>query len=73
MLATILVEELVPADHKPGAIWQLVGKMNLRRFSESLRTSRGCAGTSAWDPQLLVSVWVYAYSKGSVPPERSSG
>jgi transposase len=38
--------------------------MDLSRFSESLRTSQGCAGRSAWDPQLLVSVWVYAYSEG---------
>lgn len=64
MMAPIYVEELIPADHKARAIWQLVEMMDLSRFVESLRTSQGCAGRSAWDPRLLVSVWVYAYSEG---------
>jgi len=63
-MVTICVEELIPADHKARAIWQFVGSMDLSRFSEAFRTSRGCAGRPAWDPQLLVSVWVYAYSEG---------
>src|SRR5438067_946279 len=63
MLATIYVEELIPADHKARAIWHLVETMDLSRFSESFRTSQGCVGRAAWDPQLLVSVWVYAYSE----------
>jgi transposase len=64
MLATIYVEELIAADHKARAIWQLVGNMDLSRFVEPLRTTQGSAGRPAWDPQLLVSVWVYAYSEG---------
>lgn len=63
-MVTICVEDLVPADHKARAIWQFVGSMDLSRFSESLRTSQGCAGRPAWDPHLLVSLWVYAYSEG---------
>jgi transposase len=63
-MAMISVEELIPADHKARAIWQLVGRMDLSRFSEALRTSQGCAGRPAWDPHLLVSLWVYAYSEG---------
>jgi transposase len=58
------VEELIPADHKARAIWDLVGRMELSRFTETLRTTTGCAGRSAWDPQLMVSLWVYAYSEG---------
>jgi transposase len=64
LMAPIYVEELIPADHKARAIWQLVEMMDLSRFLASLRTSQGCAGRSAWDPRLLVSVWVYAYSEG---------
>jgi len=63
-MVTIYVEELVAADHKARAIWRLVEKLDLSRFLEPVRTSRGCAGRPAWDPQLLVSVWVYAYSEG---------
>ena len=63
-MAPIYVEELIPADHKARAIWDLVGRMDLSRFLEPLRTARGCPGRPAWDPHLLVSVWVYAYSEG---------
>ena len=62
-LALIYVEELIPADHKARAIWELVGRMDLSAFSQPLRTTAGCAGRPAWDPRLLVSVWVYAYSE----------
>lgn len=64
MLAQIYIEELIPADHKARAIWELAGRMDLSRFSESLRTTEGRAGRPAWDPRLLVSLWVYAYSEG---------
>ena len=60
----IYVEELIPADHKARAIWELAGRMDLSRFTEALRTAAGCAGRPAWDPQLMVSLWVYAYSEG---------
>src|SRR5437773_1776155 len=64
MIATIYVEELIPADHKARAIWDLVGNMDLSPFAEPLRTTHGSAGRPAWDPHLLVSLWVYAYSEG---------
>ncbi len=64
MMAKIYVEELIAADHKARAIWELVGRMDLSRFSEPLRTVQGGAGRPAWDRQILVSVWVYAYSEG---------
>jgi transposase len=64
VLAQIYVEELIPAEHKARAIWDLVGRMDLSRFAEALRTTAGCAGRPAWDPQLMVSLWVYAYSEG---------
>jgi transposase len=63
-IVMIDVEELIPADHKARAIWDLVGRMDLSKFSEPLRTAVGSAGRPAWDPQLLVSLWVYAYSEG---------
>ena len=64
MMATIYVEELIAPDHKARAIWQLVEQMDLTGFCEALHTAVGCAGRAAWDPRLLVSVWVYAYSEG---------
>jgi transposase len=58
------VEALIGADHKARAIWELAGRMDLSRFTAALKTREGQAGREAWDPQLLVSVWIYAYSEG---------
>lgn len=64
VMAMLWVEELIPADHKARAIWELVGRMDLSRFTEPLKTTTGRVGRAAWDPHLLVSLWVYAYSEG---------
>jgi transposase len=63
IMAEIYVEELIDPNHKARAIWELVGKMDLSQFLEPLRTTVGDAGRAAWDPRLLVSLWVYAYSE----------
>jgi hypothetical protein len=39
MMATICVEELIAADHKARAIWELVEKMDL---------SGACSGWAGW-------------------------
>lgn len=64
MMAQIYVEELIGPDHKARAIWELAGRMNLSGFAESLKTRQGEVGRAAWDPRLLVSIWVYGYSEG---------
>jgi len=64
MLAHICVEDLIPCDHKARAIWALIERMDLSRFAEPLLTTQGCAGRPAWNPNLLVSLWVYGYSEG---------
>lgn len=64
MLAHICVDELIGADHKARAIWELTGRVDLSRFQEPLKTRVNQVGRAAWDPRLLVSVWVYAYSEG---------
>lgn len=58
------VERLVGADHPVRAIWELVGRLNLRRFYEAIESSAEEGGRPAFDPQLLISLWVYAYSQG---------
>lgn len=64
MLAHIIVDELIPLDHKARAIWALATHSDLTKFMEPLRTTKGCSGRAAWHPELLVSLWVYAYSEG---------
>jgi transposase len=63
-LRTIDVERLVREDHPVRAIWALVGQLELQPFSADIQAVEGRAGRAAFDPQLLVSLWIYAYSRG---------
>ena len=58
------VERLIAQDHPARAIWEFVGKLDLSGYTGELRAVEGMAGRPAWNPQLLVSLWVYAYSQG---------
>ena len=58
------VERLVPEDHEVRAIWEFVGRLDLSRYYEEIEVVEGEAGRSALDPQLMISLWIYAYSKG---------
>jgi transposase len=63
LLRAVIVEELVAPDHKVRAIWDLTGQLNLSGFLQGIRSREGKAGSPAWDPRLLLSVWLYAYSE----------
>lgn len=61
---TIDVERLIEEDHPARAIWELVGKLDLSGFRQAIGAVEGRAGRPALDPQLLISLWIYAYSEG---------
>jgi len=58
------VERLIEADHPARAIWELVGRLKLDGFYAPIEAVEGNAGRTPWDPRLLVSLWIYAYSRG---------
>jgi transposase len=58
------VEKLIGEDHPARTIWTLVGCLDLSRFYEGIESSTEEGGRPAFDPQLLISLWVYAYSVG---------
>ncbi len=58
------VEHLIGEDHPARAIWALVGRLNLSAFYRAIESSTEEGGRPAFDPQLLISLWVYAYSQG---------
>lgn len=58
------VERLIEAEHPARAIWELVGRLKLDRFYAPIEAVEGSAGRTPWDPRLLVSLWIYAYSRG---------
>lgn len=58
------VERLVEEDHPVRAIWELVGQLDLSAFAAGIGSLEGVAGRPAYDPRLLVSLWIYSYSRG---------
>lgn len=64
LLRPVEVEKLVEEDHPVRAIWELVGQLNLEAFYAEIESVEGVAGRPVWDPQLLISLWLYAYKEG---------
>ena len=64
VLQPLDVENLIPADHPARKIWAVVGQLDLSRFEHDIQAVEGRAGRNTFPPQLLISIWVYAYSKG---------
>ena len=60
---TVDVEKLVGPDHLVRAIWELVGQLDLTGYTAEVRSVEGVAGRPAYDPRLLISLWIYAYSQ----------
>jgi transposase len=60
----INVERLIAQDHRARAIWEFVGKLDLSGYTGEIGAVEGMSGRPAWSPQLLVSLWVYAYGQG---------
>lgn len=63
VLWPVEVERLVEEDHPVRAIWELVGRLLPDAFYVGIKAVEGMAGQAAFDPQLLTSLWVYAYSQ----------
>jgi transposase len=64
VMLAIDVERLVPRDHSVRAIWELVGSLDLSGYVVDIKAVEGGAGRPCWDPRLLISLWIYAYSRG---------
>jgi transposase len=64
LLRSVDVEKLVAEDHPVRAIWELVGQLDLEPFYAEIEAVEGVAGRPVWDPQLMISLWIYAYQEG---------
>ena len=64
VMRAIDVERLIEEDHPARAIWELVGRLDLSRYYAEIAAVEGRAGRDHTDPQVLISLWLYAYSRG---------
>ena len=58
------VERLIREEHPARAVWEFVGQLDMSGYREEVRAVEGKAGRPGWEPRLLISLWVYAYSEG---------
>ena len=64
VMRAIEVERLIEEDHPARSIWELVGRLDLSRYYADIAAVEGRAGREHTDPQVLISLWLYAYSRG---------
>jgi hypothetical protein len=64
LLHTVDVERLIEEDHSARSIWQLVARLDLSLYHAEIAAVEGYAGRDHTAPQLLISLWLYAYSQG---------
>src|SRR5208282_5341155 len=64
VMRAIEVERLIEEDHPARSIWELVGRLDLSRYYADIAAVEGRAGRDHTDPQVLISLWLYAYSRG---------
>jgi transposase len=64
-LRTVDVEKLVEPEHGVRSIWELVGRLDLRLYYAQIAAVEGSAGREHTDPQLLISLLLYAYRLAS--------
>jgi len=64
IMRVVDVDLLVDQAHPVRAIWEFVGRLDLASFCEDVRAVEGERGRPAHDPRLMISLWVYAYSRG---------
>jgi transposase len=58
------VEQLIDDDHSARLIWELIGRLDLSMYYSQIAAVEGQPGREHTDPQLLISLWVYSYSRG---------
>jgi transposase len=63
-LRTVDVERLIDDGHSARSIWELVGRVNLSLYLDEIAAVKGHAGRDHTAPRLLISLWLYAYSRG---------
>jgi len=58
------LDSLLAADHRARVVWGFVSKLDLSAFHERVASREGAGGRPAFDPAVLLTLWIYATLEG---------
>ena len=58
------MDALIPEDHRARTLWEAVEQMDLSSFYDAIRSREEGPGRDAYDPMVLLALWLYATSEG---------
>jgi len=64
VMRVVDVSRLIEEDHPARAICAFVEKLDLSAYCAPIKALEGSAGQAPFGPKLLISLWIYAYSRG---------
>src|SRR5262249_52873764 len=64
LLSSLIIDELLEADHPARAVWAYVQGLDLTPLYDRIRARGRGAGRPATDPRLLIALWLYATLAG---------
>lgn len=57
-------DDMVAEDHAARLLWKVLGTLDLTAFSQQSGSVEGKAGRSLKSPRMLLTLWLYAISRG---------
>ena len=63
-METANLEEMAAEDDPARAIWAFVEQLDLTSYYNKIKSKINEAGSPAYNPKVLLAMWIYAYSQG---------
>lgn len=63
-LVPMLLDELLPEDHRARLVWEWTESLNLEDFYEAIHAVESGPGRPAIDPQIYLALWLFATLEG---------
>lgn len=63
-METVNLEDMAAEDDVVRAIWAFVEKLDLAAYYNKIKSKVNKAGSPAYNPKVLLAMWIYAYSQG---------
>ena len=63
-METVSLEDMAAEDDTVRAVWAFVEKLDLTAYYNKIKSRANEAGSPAYNPKVLLAMWIYAYSQG---------